>query len=292
MKRIELILKDNIADGALKYLITSETTIGYKIPRDCIDRYMDDLFYTQLKSPGVYVLVGKRLNDNHKSIYIGQSDNVAKRLYEHKGGQDGEKQTGKLFWSECLAFVTSDNQMQKGHAEYLEFEFYKKAYDSNRYILENENMPSIKCVSEGDKIFCDDFVYDCDLLLELMGIPIFKRKNKSLHNEIIESSERHTIYNGNRCGYDCPKYVNATGYFCSTSDKHNGFVVLENSIITKDITKKAGNTVRKTRRDLIKRGYIKEENGKLIFKREFIFTSAGIAASVVLGRQASAKEWK
>ena len=46
------------------------------------------------------------------------------------------------------------------------------------------------------------------------------------------------------------------------------------------------------RKDLKKRGYIKEENGKLVFKKEYTFPSPGIAASVVFGRSASAKDWK
>ena len=108
----------------------------------------------------------------------------------------------------------------------------------------------------------------------------------------IASSDRKTIFNGNRKGSDDAKFVNANGYFLQTSESENKFVVLENSIITSEVTKKASNTIKKLRRELIKRGYVKEENGHLIFKKEYQFVSAGIAASVVLGRNASAKEWK
>lgn len=292
MKKVELILMDNTANGPLKYSICSETTIGYKIPREFINRDMSESFFDKLKAPGVYVLVGKRAIDKNESIYVGQTDNVAHRLYEHKGGHEGEKKQGKMFWSECLAFVASDNQMQKGHAEYLELAFYKKAYEANRFILENENMPGEKSISEGDRIFCDDFIDDCDLLSTLMGVPIFSSLDNDAKDEVIGRSEQLAINNGNKRGFDDPRYVNSVGYICKTTEFDNGFMVLENSIIAKEVTKKAGNTIKKTRRELQKRGYIKEENNKLVFKREYLFPSAGIAASVVLGRSATSKEWK
>ncbi|MBQ8576062.1 MAG: GIY-YIG nuclease family protein [Clostridia bacterium] len=291
MKVVEIILKDNSAKGPQKFSIQSETTVGYKISRTEIDNYLSDSFYDNLKTPGVYILVGTRVNDGKRSVYIGQSDNVAKRLYEHKGGQDGEKKQGKLFWSECLAFVATNSQMHKGHAEYLELEFYKRAYEANQYLLENENIPSEKFVSESDKIFCDDFIEDCKLLTSLMGVPVFDLSNKE-EKEIFSSSERMKIFNGNKRGIEDPKYVNANGYFCQTVDNEKAFIILENSIVARELTKKASPTIKRLRRELQKRGYIKEENGKLVVKKEYQFASAGIAASFVLGRNASSKEWK
>lgn len=294
MKRIELILNDGTADGAQKFSIGSETTIGYKIPRNCISKELSGRFFDNLKQPGVYVLVGIRsaAANKDKCVYIGQSDNIAKRLYEHKGGQDGEKQNGKMFWSECMAFVTSDSQLQKGHAEYLEYVFYKKAHEACRYILENDNTPSEKMVSEGDQIFCDDFVEDCHLLLQLMGHPIFVPPSKDYESRVYGKTNKLIIDNSARRGYAEPKYVKSMGYICKTAEIENGFMMLENSIISSDVSKKASASLKKLRRDLIKRGYVVEEDNKLIFKKEYLFNSAGIAASVVLGRNASSNEWK
>ena len=42
----------------------------------------------------------------------------------------------------------------------------------------------------------------------------------------------------------------------------------------------------------MKRGYIREENSKLKFTQEYTFKSPGIAAAIVLGRNASAADWK
>ena len=152
-------------------------------------------------------------------------------------------------------------------------------------------MPSEKFVSESDKIFCDDFIEDCKLLTSLMGIPVFDLSNEK-DSEVFSLSERMKIYNGNKRGFEDPKYVNANGYFLKNIDNENTFIILENSIIARELTKKVSPTIRKLRRDLQKRGYVKEENGKLIVKKECKFISAGIAASFVLGRNASSKEWK
>ena len=152
------------------------------------------------------------------------------------------------------------------------------------------NIPSDKNISERDFYICDDFINDCDLLSRIMGHPIF---DSSCDDEkIISKSPELRIDKSDRIGNNDPKYVNTTGYQVSTEEFENGFTVLANSIITKDVTAKASKSIRDMRRFLKRHGYIKEEDGKLIFVKEYTFASPGIAASVVLGRSASAKEWK
>lgn len=298
MLKIELILKDydeneteKSINSSQKFTIGGQTTISYKIKRNDVNQDMSDDFYGDLNRAGVYILFGKTATDNHEMIYIGQSDNIAKRLYDHKGGKDGEKQQGKAFWTECFAFVSIDPQLQKGNAEYLEYAFYQKASEAGRYIMDNTNEPAVKKISLSDSIFCNNFIGDCDLLSRLMGRPVFDSPADD-NQEPISKSGKLVIDNSARVGYDDVKHVNATGHKVSTPEYENGFTVLENSIIAKPVTKKASKTISDMRKKLKRRGYIKEENGKLVFKKEFTFASPGIAASVVLGRNASAKEWK
>jgi len=294
MLNIDLILKDydenkpkESAESSQRLSIGSQTTIAYKIKRNDVTQDMSDSFFDDLKRPGVYILFGKTIIDNHGMIYIGQTDNVAKRLYDHRGGNDGEKQSGKTFWNDCFAFVSTDPKLQKGNTEYLEYAFYKKAYEANRYILDNTIVPSEKNISLGDKNFCDNFIGDCDLLSRLMGRPIFDSPEDD-DDEVGTEPGLFIIDNSARVGDNDPKYVKATGQKVD----NNGFMVLINSIMTKNVTKKASKSIRDMRKELKKRGYIREENGKLVFKNEYTFPSPGIAASVVLGRSASAKEWK
>ena len=298
MLKIELILKDydeneidKTINSSQKYTIGGQTTVSYKIKRDDVNQDMSDDFYVDLNRAGVYNLFGKTATDNHEMIYIGQSDNIAKRLYDHKGGNDGEKQQGKAFWTECFAFVSMDPQLQKGNAEYLEYAFYQKASDAGRYVLDNTNVPKEKQISLTDSIFCKDFIGDCDLLSHLMGRPVFDSPVDD-KKEPISKSGKLVIDNSARVGYDDAKYVNATGHKVSTEEYENGFTVLENSVIAKNVTKKASKIINDMRKKLKRRGYIKEEDGKLVFKKEYTFASPGIAASVVLGRSASAKDWK
>ena len=294
MLTLEWILKDydedkpkESSESSQKISIYSQTTIAYKIKREDVTQDMFDDFFDDLKRPGVYILFGKTTIDNHEMIYVGQSDNVAKRLYDHRGGKPGEKQNGKTFWTECYAFVSMAPKLHKGNTEYLEYAFYQKASEANRYILDNTNIPTEKNVSLGDKDFCNDFILDCDLLSRLMGHPIFaslEDDSKKTKTVLLGTFE---INNSARVGDNDSKYVNATGQYVE-----KGFTVLVDSIIAKNVTKKASKSIRDMRKDLKKRGYLKEENDKLVFKKEYTFLSPGIAASVVLGRSASAKDWK
>ena len=283
-KVMSLILFDGTAEGPQKYSIGNKKIVGYKISREFITDEMDSSFYDELHSQGVYVLIGNRNNGKGENIYIGQSDNIAKRLNDHKGGKDGEKECGKTFWYECMAFVSDENSID---IEYLEEQFYNKAYDARRYTLDNINKPGEKEISEASMINSDEFLMDCDLLSKIMGRPIFTSEPEA-DEDIKIASDCLFIDNSNRYGALDEKLVIAKGHKLENGE----FLILEGSIITNEVTKKASNSIKKIRRDLKKSGEIKEIDGKLEFTKECRFESAGIAASIVLGRSASAKEWK
>lgn len=289
MKLINLRLKEGTAGGPQRYSIGNKIIVGYKIPRQYIEKDLTDDFYEELKITGVYVLLGKQ--DGVEKVYVGQSDNVSTRLYKHRGGLEGEKRSGKEFWSECVAFVSVASLIHKGHAEFLEGTFYEKIRTAERYFIENQNMPTEKNLSKAEKKFCDDFIDDCELLLKLMGVPLF------CHKEVDEDDggskfDKLMICNGDKCSSEDPRYINAIGYISPTEENPDRFVVLEKSIINSFVSKKARASIRKLRNELMKKGCIKDENGKLIFKQKYSFKSPATAASFVLGRNASTKDWK
>ena len=89
-------------------------------------------------------------------------------------------------------------------------------------------------------------------------------------------------------------YISATrgaiGIGKTTSE---GFVVFENSQVADPITNSYPRTMQKLRETLISEGVIVIENGKLIMKRDYLFSSSSSAAMIIMGRSANGlTEWK
>ena len=89
------------ADGEASCPIGQEKP--YKIPRTYINQCADriDLEYT-----GVYFLFGQnKENSERPQVYIGETENILVRLKQHLQDKD--------FWTECVAFINKDNNLNK-----------------------------------------------------------------------------------------------------------------------------------------------------------------------------------
>ena len=128
-KVMSLILFDGTAEGPQKYSIGNKKIVGYKISREFITDEMDSSFYDELHSQGVYVLIGNRNNGKGENIYIGQSDNIAKRLNDHKGGKDGEKAVYNARVLEELCKMAAITRMIRQDTDRLPAELIRKHYE-------------------------------------------------------------------------------------------------------------------------------------------------------------------
>ena len=84
-KNIELYLMDGEASGRWQATLSNWNCCSYKIPRGDLKR-CDDL--PEIYSPGVYFLFGRDDESGRQFVYVGEGDNVAKRilqLCEEKG---------------------------------------------------------------------------------------------------------------------------------------------------------------------------------------------------------------
>ncbi len=91
-----------------------------------------------LSSPGVYVLLGDDPDEGFESqIYVGQGENVGKRLKQHQGDD------GKEFWNETVVFVSGNESLNRAHISHLESSLIRLASEAKRARLVNGNQPAI-----------------------------------------------------------------------------------------------------------------------------------------------------
>ena len=131
-------------------------------PRLRIDqaRQIDELART-----GIYVLRAPDLN----RLYIGESDNVLKRLGDHHRDKD------KDWWTEAVGFTSADDNLTKAHALYMEASLAKLASEAARATLDNrvELNPSKFARSRADKATAETFLENALICLRALDVREF-----------------------------------------------------------------------------------------------------------------------
>ena len=157
-KTIRQFLIDGIPDGRWVSELSNWTGKAYKIPRTYINQCADriDLEYT-----GVYFLFGQNENSERPQVYIGETENILVRLKQHLQDKD--------FWTECVAFISKDNNLNKAHIKYLENHLYCIAKATKRYEIINANTPTESSISEMDRAEMDEFIDNMRLILGVLG---------------------------------------------------------------------------------------------------------------------------
>lgn len=258
-KSISLFLIDGIPDGVIACELSNWTGKGYKIPRNSLK---DVSNRSDLKKPGVYFLIGHN-EDDKETVYIGESEDVFKRLYQHQE---------KDFWTEALVFISKDENVNKAHIEYLEFSLHDEAVEANRYKIFNSNVPTKPAISEAEIAVMSEFSTNLKLLVGALGFRIFEKLTKSLTSK----QDKYLI--------DAARGAVATGIMTT-----EGFVVFKGSKIASTEVPSMPESFKKKRAQIISENVVIDFE----FTQDYLFSSPSTAAAVVMGRSANGlKEWK
>ena len=258
-KSISLFLIDGTPDGVIACELSNWTGKGYRIPRN---KLKDVSNRSDLKKPGVYFLIGYN-EDDKETVYIGESEDVIKRLYQHKE---------KDFWTEVLVFISKDENLNKAHIKYLEFSLYNEAFEANRYEFFNSNVPTEPTISEAVIAEMSEFSTNLKLLVGALGFRIFEKLTKSS----ISKQDKYLI--------DAARGAVATGIMTT-----EGFVVFKGSKIASTEVPSMPESFKKKRAQIISEKIVIDFE----FTQDYLFSSPSTAAAVVMGRSANGlKEWK
>ena len=244
--------------------LSNWTGKAYKIPKieikNCADRQ-------DLKNPGVYFLFGKDEEDDDL-VYIGEAEDILVRLNQHVSQKD--------FWTETIAFISKDENLNKAYIKYLEYRLFEIAKVAQRYKILNGNTPTQSSISELDQAEMEEFIDNVKLLVNTLGHRVFDDKPE------INSIEKEEILyletgNGDRA-------CKAVGM-----QTIEGFLVSKGSKIAEETTPSLQKSIQQKIENLISNGIIKD----FVFTENYTFSSPSMAASIVSGRSANGlKEWK
>lgn len=167
---IEIFVPNGDPEGLRIVSLKNWTGIGLVFPRE---HWADARKRKEFQRTGVYLLSGyEENNPDFPVVYIGQTDDLRKRIDQHEKSKD--------FWDRCAVFVSSSEFLNRAHVTWLEWALYQRATKIGQCKLDNSQIPQEPSLSESDEADMSAFLYQMMQVLPLIGIRVFE-PTKTIH---------------------------------------------------------------------------------------------------------------
>ena len=202
---------------------------------------------------GIYYLINE--NDDNKIIelYIGQTRNGINRLDDYNRTND--------FWNKVILFLAGSSNFTLDMIRGLEAHAIKKAFESKRYEVSNQNTPKYK-INFFSKSTIEEIYEEIQFIMATQGYKMDNAKEEVNKSNLL---------------YATRKGVSATGLYSGEK-----FQVLEGSQINMDFPA-YNDKYNKQREELLKKKDIVKEGDKYILKVNLEFKSPSGASIFVFG---------
>jgi hypothetical protein len=276
-KSIRIFLPEATVTGIRHAEIINRTGQAVACPRKRIDQIKE---WPETHKPGVYFLFEARLGDSKPLAYIGESEDVARRILEHDRERD--------FWNEVVIFSNKDDNLSKSHIKYLESRLESIAKSAERYKLENEYTPTQSSLSRSECEAMEELLEDIRLVLGTLGYPILEPLIQSYPTQpkttLATASEPNSV---GELKFTVHKLI-AKGV-----QTDEGFVLKKDSTISKTNTDSLNTKLVKLKEQLIADGRLKAEREHLRLTEDILMSSSSYAAAFVAGTARSGPQgWR
>lgn len=261
-KTIQIFLPSGEPRGIRIAEFTNRTVQAILIPRSDLAEAKGR---HELDHVAVYFLFGESEESAKPIVYVGQTEDVRKRLDHHNSTKD--------FWKTAVLGISRTQNFTQAHIRYLEWYCLERAREVGRYTLDNDQKPSKPFVPEPLEADLLDGFETLSILLSTLGYPLFE--------PLVKSKPREQFFLKG-------KDAEATGELVE-----DGFVVRAGAVVRKEVVPSALDTVSSMRSKLIESGVLVEESGQLRIAEDYLFGTPSGAAAVVLGRTSNGwVDWK
>ena len=231
---------------------------------------------------GVYILAGPNPESpGGTRVYIGSGNSVKERIKKSALERD--------FWETAITVTTSDDDLSKGHAEYLEARLIQVANDAGRVVLDNGTQPDTlrRRLPEADVANMEQFLANLQVVLPVVGLDMLKPQPKAV-TQTTKSVQERTV------GETQFEIRHKSGIKATAVEEDGEFVVLEGSEALADTGFVQNQTYIVLKAKLVADGVLVESTpGQLRFSKPWSFNSPSAAAAVVLdGARNGRHEWK
>ncbi len=272
-KSIRIYLSDGSPSGLRHVEIANWSGQAIACPRS---RFSELKKWSESQRPGVYFLLEKHSTDDKNAVYIGESENVFKRLTDHDRKKD--------FWNEVILFTSKDENLTKSHIKYLESRLTKITIEADRYSAENSNNPTESTLPRADKDAMEEFIHNAKMILGTLGHKLLEPINSSSSEEIIPDSDSLI---GHRL------YFKVNGHSAEGKQNDEGFLLIKGSEISLQTTASIPGKIKLMRQKLIEDKTLIEQSDKLVLMKDIVLSSSSYAGALVAGTSRSGPQsWK
>lgn len=231
--------------------------------------------FPDIERVGVYLLIGvDGSNLECLSAYIGESESVGRRLYQHISERGGRKD----FWTDTIALFAGDNSLTKSHIRYAEQHLLKAADGVPRWDLKCDVPASQRKVPYTDLHYTDKFISETKILVGALGWDLFSGRGKQSPEEE-SASEEELVLSAKGKGNDYEATMTVHG---------RNFVVHKGSKAWKRPPEPAmPSGYVELRRMLLEKKILREEGNFYVFSEDYAFTSSTAAGAIVKGSHVS-----
>jgi len=272
-RSIKIYLSDGSPSGLRHVEIANWSGQAIACPRS---RFSELKNWDESQRPGVYFLLEKHSTDEKNTVYVGESENVFRRLTEHDRKKD--------FWNEVIIFTSKDENLTKSHIKYLESRLTDLTLKADRYAIENGNKPPESSLPRADKDAMEEFIHNSKIILGTLG----HRLLEPINSPEIENNERDT---GTLIGKEL--FFSVNGLISKGKQGDEGFILLKDSEISLKTTSSIPGKINQLRNRLISEHIFTEKDDKFILTKDIVLSSPSYAAALVAGTSRSGPQsWK
>lgn len=306
-RSIRLFLADGTPGGIITAEIMNWTGHALFAPRS---RLADLIKRTEASRTGVYFLVGQDQSNGFKPLlYIGETDNVGKRLAQHN------KDEAKDFWEATCLITSKDQNLTKAHVRYLEARLITIANEVGRAKLVNSTAPDFAILPEADTADMEFFIEQIRVILPVLGQD-FLRATTAVNSGMV-GSETTGDGSGNGIPIELTARAIASSRFRPSTLGHRSpefelrdtklsltayameidgeFAVLDGSQARKDIGDSLTSSTSDKRQELIASGILRDDpnNARVYrFTSDYPFSSPSQASTIIFARSDNGrKSW-
>lgn len=266
-RKITIYLADGTPSGIRHVEIVNWSGQAIYSPRS---RFAELSKWDEIKRPGVYFLFERQSNDTENKVYIGESENVIKRLNDHD--------RNKEFWNELVIFTSKDENLTKSHIKYLEARLTSLSIQAERYKIENSNTPTESSLPRADRDTMEEFISNMRIVLGSLGHKVLEPLKVT--SNIEELSNKNTTA-GIPLTF-CLKNLKAFGQV--TDD---GFLLLAGSDVSKTVSQSLAPGWRAIRDKWIEDNHLKPNGDNYRLEKDTLVSSSSSAAALVAGTSRS-----
>ena len=210
-------------------------------------------------------------------VYIGEGDNVFRRLAQH------DKDEKKEFWTRCVGVISKDLNLTKAHVRYLESRLISLGYAAGRVKIHNGTSPDAPWLPEADASDMEGFLEHVELMLPVIGFNFLRPKPTVKPTaEILDDTSS-------------PTFTFSSGDAKATAKEVDGeFVVLKGSTATFE-PRPSWTSYRDLRQQLVDEQKLVEvpDKGLLLFAEDVYLSSPSAGAAIVAAGNTNGRAaWK